>query len=270
MEFNGCEFCLPVFFHSYFLSDGHSEETENATLTFVKYENRIYAVTCKHVIHHLHSKRNELENQWYTLSLCLDRVILQLSDIDNSDPTKRKDIFRKLRRSFNDKEVDIVIAPIDSHWKMIKSKKNKKTVDLDVWNEPNWAEMKMGIAFGYPTEHKELQGKHVAAPCINASAEIVSDLTFDSTQLTLFSTLDQPHGYYLNGLSGGLIILSSEDSYEPAGIVYEGQPGSSKDFKEKQSNDQAFFSANDILIKGFIINPRIFSGWLQDTGLSNA
>lgn len=267
MEFNGCEFCLPVFFHSYFLSDGHSEETENATLTFVKYKNRVYAVTCKHIIHHLNSKRNDLEDQWYTLSICLDRVILQLSDIDHSDPAKRIDIFRKLTCSFNSEGVDIVIAPIDSHWEMIKSKKNKKAIDLDNWIEPNWAELKMGTAFGYPTEHKKLQGDHVATPCIKVSAEIVSSLNPEVNQLTLFSSLNQPHGYFFSGLSGGIIILSSEELYEPVGIVYEGQPGSSKDFNEKKSNEQAFFSENDILIKGFIINPRIFSGWLQDAGL---
>ena len=267
MEFNGCEFCLPVFFHSYFLRDGHTEEAENATLTFIKYENRMYAVTCKHIIHHLNSKRDELEDQWYTLSLSLDRVFLQLSDIDHSEPTKRKDIFRKLKRSFNGEEVDIVIAPIDSHWGLIESKKNKRAIDLDNWSEPNWKEFKMGTAFGYPTEHKEKQGNHVAATCINASAEIVSQLNHNSTQLTLFSTLNKPHGYFFSGLSGGVVILSNEESYVAAGIVYEGQPGSSKDFKEKKFSKQAFFSGNDILIKGFIISPGILSGWLQDAGL---
>ena len=268
MGFNGCEFCLPVFFHSYSLHDGHTEETENATLTFIKYKNRIYAVTCKHIIHHLHSKRKELKDQWYTLSLSLDRVILHLSYIDHSDPTKRKDIFRKLKCNLNGEEVDIVIAPINNHWELIKSKKKKRAIDLDNWNEPNWEEFNMGTAFGYPTEHKEKQGDAVAAPCIKASAEIASKLNKNSTQLTLFSTLKQPHGYFFSGLSGGVIILSNKESYETAGIVYEGQPSSSKYFKEKESNEQAFFSANDILIKGFIINPNIFSGWLRDVTCS--
>ena len=270
MDFNGCEYCLPVFIQSYYLHDGHTDKTENATLTFIKYNNRIYAVTCMHVINHLNSKREELNDQWYTLSLSLERVIIQLSDIDHSDPTKRKDVLRKLKSNFNGEEVDIVIAPIDSHWELIKTKKNKKAVDLDKWNEPKWEEFKMGTAFGFPTEHKEIQGEYVSAPCINASAEIVSSLTQHSTQFTLFSTLSKPHGYFFSGLSGGVIILSSEESFELAGIVYEGQPGSSKDFKEKESNNQAFFSENDILIKGFIINPNIFSQWLHDAGLSNA
>ncbi len=268
MEINGCEFCLPVFFHSYFLFDGHTEETENATLTFIKYENRIYAVTCRHVIHHLNSKRNKLNDQWYTLSISLDQVILQLSDIDHADPSKRKDIFRKLTCSFDREDVDIVIAPIDSHWGLIKSKKNKKAIDLDSWSIMNWSKFKMGTAFGYPTEHKELQGDKVAAPCINVCAELVSNVSITARQLTLFSTLQNPHGYFFSGLSGGVIVLSSEDSHVPAGIIYEGQPGSSKDFKDKQSNGQAFFSGNDILIKGFIISPSVFSEWLQRAGFS--
>ncbi|MBF0376252.1 MAG: hypothetical protein HQK72_02100 [Desulfamplus sp.] len=268
MEFSGCNFCLPVFFHQYFLVDGHTEKTNNATLTFFKYNNRRYMVTCLHVIDILDEKRDKTNDYWHTLSLSLGRTFLQLSDMDHSDPTKRKDVFRKITENFGEEQVDIVIAPIDDiRWSWIQSEKLKQTIDLDNWIAPKWADMDMGSVFGYPTKHKSQKGDYVASPCVTIFAEIVSNLNENSNQITLFSTLEKPHGYYFSGISGGPIFVSSdEDRRYPIGIVYEGQPGSPKDLTTEES-EQSIFSENDILIKGFVLTPDIFSTWIERAGL---
>jgi hypothetical protein len=188
MEKNGCEFCLPVFFHSSSMHEGHTETTDNATVTFVKFQDKIYAITCHHVIHQLDKKRKELNDGWQTLTLNLDRVILQLSAIDPSNPSKRKDIFRTLRKDFVDEDVDIVIAPItDFHWELIETKKKKTAINLDKWEEPRWNEYDYGSAFGYATDHKEQQGEHVSSPCLHVTATIVSRVGVGESKITLFS-----------------------------------------------------------------------------------
>ncbi|WP_148307749.1 hypothetical protein [endosymbiont of unidentified scaly snail isolate Monju] len=269
-EKNGCEFCLPAFFHSSSMHEGRHEETDNATVTFVKYQQRIYAVTCHHVVKQLDKKRKELNDGWQTLTLHLERVILQLSAIDPKNPKKRQDIFRTLRTDFSGEQVDIVIGPItDFHWELIESKKHKSPVDLDNWIEPRWDEYKYGSAFGYPTDHKEHQGKYVSAPCLHVTAEVVSRLGARETKITLFSELDEPHGFFFSGMSGGIIILQHEEFYDVAGIVYEGQPGG-KNQENMQNDGEQVFSEKSILIKGFIITPEIFSSWLVESGLKNA
>ncbi|WP_339075415.1 hypothetical protein [Teredinibacter turnerae] len=267
---NGCEFCLPAFFHSSSMHEGHHHETENATVTFVKFQQCIYAVTCHHVVEHLDKKRKELNDGWQTLTLHLEQVVLQLSAINPNNPEKRQDIFRTLRKDFSGEQVDIVIGPItDFHWKVIENKKQKVPIDLDSWSEPRWSEYAFGSAFGYPTDHKENQGKYVATPCLNVTAEVVSRLSAEEKKITLFSELDKPHGFFFSGMSGGVIILQHDEFYDIAGIVYEGQPGGKNQHNTKNANENVF-SDRSILIKGFIITPEIFLNWLIESGLKNA
>lgn len=269
-EMNGCEFCLPAFFHSSSMHEGHHQETDNATVTFVKYQQGIYAVTCRHVVEHLDKTRKELDDGWQTLTLQLERVALQLSAIDPNNSEKRQDIFRTLKKDFSGEQADIVIGPItDFYWELIENKKQKSPIDLDSWTEPRWSEYKFGSAFGYPTDHKEHQGKYVATPCLHVTAEVVSPLGAEEKKITLFSELDKPHGFFFSGMSGGVIILQHDEFHDIAGIVYEGQPGG-KDQDNTETAVENVFSDKSILIKGFIITPEIFSNWLVESGLKNA
>lgn len=42
--------CAPIFASDRFLQSGHTEDTTNATVTFIQLEARVYVVTCHHVL----------------------------------------------------------------------------------------------------------------------------------------------------------------------------------------------------------------------------
>jgi len=265
----GCSFCLPIFIRSYF--GGLTPGTINATLTFFKYGNKHYGVTCLHVIDILNTTRKCKNNYWYTLSLSLGCLTLNLSDMDPSDPEKRIDAFKPLDISFGEQVVDVVIAPINNDWwSLIKSEKAKQkraiqAIDLDKWVEPKWGALDtMAEAYGYPTEHKTQDQGDVVSPCTTVCAER-GWLTQDSTQLRLLSTLENLHGYFFSGMSGGPIFVFSDTNCYPIGIVYRGWPGSQ--FAVSESEGQGIFSEKDILIEGMIVTPDIFSAWLERCGL---
>lgn len=43
-------FCAPLFATDQFLHGGHTDASLNATVTFMKFESRVYGVTCHHVL----------------------------------------------------------------------------------------------------------------------------------------------------------------------------------------------------------------------------
>jgi hypothetical protein len=201
MEIHGCSYCLPIFIHSYYLHEGHTEKTPNATVTFVKFKNNIYGITCKHVLESLKNKRKKVHNSNYTLSINLGKCILQFSNIDQKNPEKRKDVFREIRSSYENVEIDIVIAPIhDLYWNLIQQKKQKQAINLDQWNEPILAELEAGSAFCFPNEHKFQEGNNVASPCIEIHAELANKLSAESTQITLFGTTEEPNQFFFSGV----------------------------------------------------------------------
>jgi len=252
----GCSFCLPIFIRPYF-PDKFTPETSNATLTFFKYGDKYYGVTCLHVIGILNATRQCKNDYWYTLSLSLGCLTLNLSEMDPSDSEKRIDAFKKLEISFGEQVVDVVIAPINDYWwSVIKSEKSKQAIDLDNWVKPEWDALDtMAKAYGYPTEHKTQDQGYVVSPCFTVCAEIASQLSQNSPQFTLFRTLENPHGYFFSGMSGGPIFVFSDTNCYPIGVVYEeGRPG---------SQSEGYLSKEDIQIRGMIVTPNIFSAWLE-------
>lgn len=121
MNIQGCSFCLPIFIHSSYLHDGHTEDTSNGTATFIKYRNRFYAVTCQHVLNSVKNKRKKEESNNYSLTLHLVHTVLDFSNINEKDIGERKDVFREIICNYGDVEIDIVIAPLTKfHWELIQ------------------------------------------------------------------------------------------------------------------------------------------------------
>lgn len=75
--------------------------------------------------------------------------------------------------------------------------------------------------------------------------------------------MEEPNQFFFSGVSGGPIFLSNAKNIWPVGIIYEGQPGNSADFEELKSKEEAFFTKEDLLIKGVTLNPEVFSDWLS-------
>lgn len=266
VNYDGYDICMPVFFHSAYMSDGHSEKSENATVTFIKYKNDIYVVTCNHVLEHLEQRREHLNDHGQTMMLLAKNVVIKLSAMNLNDPTKQIDIFRKIRRKYLEVEVDIVIGKLPENlWRVVQKNLSKSAIDLDCWEQPDLNNFKIGTAYGYSNEHKERVDGEIKTYCVEVTADIQSKLESDSVNITLFSEFDQPHGFYFSGMSGGPIILHTDTKSAVAAIIYEGQPGSRSEITQKYSSD-SIFNQNQTLIKGVIINPYIFSNWLVDAG----
>jgi hypothetical protein len=69
----------PLFLQDHFLATGHDVSTKNATATYVKFENRIYACTCRHVVEIIRKRQKEQHSRFPTLALVIHRTVLNLS-----------------------------------------------------------------------------------------------------------------------------------------------------------------------------------------------
>jgi hypothetical protein len=268
--------CAPLFATDRFLKTGHDESTTNATVTFVKFESRLYAVTCHHVlaaffasacahrltlvpsihtnraIQQFASFRSSGEFGW-TFRSC--REFAKHTDI--ADPDKQIALDRK-----NANKPDIAIADVTQAWPSFVAQRGANAIDLDQWMEPDWATVqRVWMAYGFPNDHKYRIGKQIAAPMSRVKAELVSAPSIDRPQFTLCSTLDSDHGWGFSGLSGGPVVVahSIEDRYAFVGITFEGAPST----KELPQNTEAFVGKKDIVLMGYTLTPQHFAEWLM-------
>lgn len=157
--------------------------------------------------------------------------------------------------------VDVSIADICNYWPFILEKKHKAAIDLDNWVTPAWVDDGLHYAAGYLDEHKTDDGKMLKSPMALVAANLSSSVTDQSREFTLFSSLAEPHGYYLSGISGGPIVTLQDDKIIPVGLVFEGEPAS-------RAASAGYAGPNDIMVRGIILTPDRFADWLARSGLS--
>jgi hypothetical protein len=116
-------------------------------------------------------------------------------------------------------------------FKQQPSRQKKRPIDLDNWHEPRWARAEILVAAGYPDEHKTIvmsNGEEkVGAPMPMVAAEIDGKIAKDQREVRMRSRLDNPHGFYLSGMSGGPIYVQQDERVVAVGILYEGWPQTS-------------------------------------------
>lgn len=268
--------CAPLFCNDRFLFDGHDESTTSATVTFIKFESRFYAVTCHHVlsafytaavkkegrlvpsIHTLHSiyqvgSFTGLNGQ-YRWSFQSCREFPDAREVDDCEAMAAWD--RK-----NADKPDIAIADFTEVWPTFSQLRGADAIDLDSWQEPEWQKAQnVWMAYGFPDNHKYRKEDKVAAPMPRVSAELVSAPSSEKPSFMLCSTLTANHGWGFSGLSGGPVFVAhtEEDRYAFVGITYEGAPSSN----ELQKKAGAFVGGKDILLMGYHVTPRLFREWL--------
>ncbi|WP_095203803.1 hypothetical protein [Mesorhizobium carmichaelinearum] len=229
----------PVWLQDHYLGTGHTEETNSATFTFIKRHGRIYAVTCGHVVDQLSNPESVPDARLPTLALQIDRGVLNLSQVTGIGRITQTT--RAAEKNETHRESDIAIAPLsESYWSILTEKKNKTAIDLDAWREPRWESVKMCVAAGYPNEHKEqleVDGRDmVGAGFMRAIAAVSSTFGRDQKFITLSSVLDEPHGHFFSGMSGGPVYAAEGDEDRPiedeelfpVGIIFEGYPSSGR------------------------------------------
>jgi hypothetical protein len=270
-------FCAPLFATGQFLQGGHDESTTSATVTFVQFQSRVYAVTCHHVlaafraeaikknraivpsihtgtvIHQFGSYSSQGKYRWSFMS-CRD--FPAQADLENEDA------LASLGRANSDKP-DIAIADITETWSVIRTNRGAEAIDLDAWTAPNWSiAQPVWMAYGFPDDHKYRSDDKVAAPMPRVAVELASAAPSPGKPTyTLCSTLTADHGWGFSGLSGGPVLIAHtlEDRYAFVGITFEGAPSS----KEPHENAEAFVEKKDIVLMGYHLTPDRFQEWLE-------
>lgn len=264
----------PLFATDMALAKGHSDAALNATVTFVRRDRKIYAITCHHVLEAFRLEATLLKRP-LAPSVHLGRRIFQFKTHHGS---AIRWTFRSCRaftdfqiledatalNRFNEKYAsapDIAIADVPSDtWQMFKAARPMEPIDLDAWIEPAWNRLQpMWAAYGFPNDHKYLAGDKVSAPMPRIILELQSSAPQQREDFVLCSPLEHEHGFGFSGISGGPVLAESEadQRFYFTGIVFEGMPSSVK----PTGNTEAFLGPNDILLRGYLLSPERFDTW---------
>jgi len=148
--------------------------------------------------------------------------------------------------------------------KILGRDKPKVPIDLDGYEEPRWDHIKFCLAAGFPDRAKSDGDSVVSSPMVEAVAELASAIDPTNASFALQSELETPSPYGFSGMSGGPIFaIWDEEPPVPIGIVFEGYPSG----QEVGASADAFLGDRDILIRGHLLTPQTFAGWLRNTEL---
>jgi hypothetical protein len=268
-------FCAPLFASDRTMQQGHNETVTNATVTFFKFQSRIYAVTCHHVIAAFHAEtmRTGLplapavhsgHTIWsfgnYEPSGKFRWSFVSCREFPTSQMLNEPEALDTLD-GLNSNRPDIAIADITEIWPLFVKHRQAEAIDLDSWVSCGWSNFHdVWLAFGFPDGHKELVGNMVNIPMPRVKATI-SRLPEDSPTFWLSATLKDDHGWGFSGLSGGPILAAhkTEERYAFVGITFEGQPG----IKGVSHAPGSIFGGSDIVLCGYVLNPECFQDWLS-------
>jgi hypothetical protein len=241
----------PLFLTDSYLSGGHGSQVANGTLTYVRFCNRLYGITCGHVVEEAHEKDKLLSVHGK------ESYVYQFS---RESQTNAKNSFISL--SGEGLDVAVVALP-ERFCELHFEKKGKVAIELESLKEPGWEDVVVPVAFGYPTEQKDEEGGFVQAPLAGVAAELTNPICQSDEKFTLFSTLEHEHNTFFSGMSGGPVfhLLNPSDPPTLIGIIFEGLPGSSQNWLARDA--QSFLSMKDIQIFAYRFTPQIFQSWLD-------
>lgn len=191
-----------------------SEELRSGTITFVKYKEKVYGITCWHVIEIYRKYLEESGNNFsHSLRTMVNGFYVVL------------DRFIRPKPDFGMPNVDIAIRELNpDHLIAI----GKVPYDLDV-NNHDPSKIEFGYAVGFPeTLKKKVNesslGHQISMPQVEILAEING---MPNNRFSLNSELpERPEQEDYSGMSGGPIFWSTENKYGIFGIIYEGGIGS--------------------------------------------
>lgn len=182
----------------------------NGTITFVEKDNKIYGITCKHVLD-VYLKSFEQDSN-YTLCVVVNGIHEIINNfyqpINNFDPTNG--------------ELDIVISEIDRD---IFEKFSKEAINVDFDIEMN-SKLELGIFVGFPEKSKYVKkidnnNAVISMPNVAFVAEYDYDY-FPEQRFILNSNIDKESEYDdYSGMSGGPVFWNDDDKYGIFGIGYE-------------------------------------------------
>lgn len=183
-------------------------EEPTATVTFVAFEGRCYAVTAAHVISTFERMRTDEGIRFEGYFCPVGRGVAILGP------------FLQPPEDFTGRRPDIAICPIDARLPAHVSKEAFNVLPEGDAQFP----ISHALATGFPTASKDDYDDGVGArlrmQCVQALAEGVGLGSGD--QLQFYSELDHvPTSGSLSGMSGGPVMWSEEDAHGLLGFVKE-------------------------------------------------
>ncbi|SEM89153.1 hypothetical protein [Palleronia pelagia] len=247
-------YCAPLFLQNAFLAEGHNAESVNATATFVRRKGHLYIVTCRHVKEHM------AKNESWSANIHGNRVLIPLNTWSEAGAVSTLQDIDDLGGT------DICISYFSEyHLELVSGSKPKKPINLDKYLEPNWKDINLCCAVGFPDKEKSEIETNVASSMIEVTAELVSPINPKNPMFALQSKLPQPSRYGFSGISGGPIFCVENDRLMPIGITFEGAPSG----RPIASSGDSFLQPEDIMVRGYTLTPEIFDEWLYSAGLTD-
>jgi hypothetical protein len=171
-------------------------KSETATVTFIKYADRTYAVTARHVIQTFESlvKKDGFQFEGYSC--------VQYPGVAIAGP------FLMPPAQYPYRDPDIAICPVNEQ---LPAKIGKTAFEVRREGDAKWP-VTHALAVGFPTVEKhdvedELGRTKLALPCVHAVAEGL-DSSGTSDQVQFHSELsEKPSVVSLSGMSGGPVFF---------------------------------------------------------------
>lgn len=231
---------------------GSEHMTRSATVTFVNYKKRYFALTCRHVYEALRSKNADLHKRFKEDSGTdlADYDLYQFyTPVGNFNYHFNYEFWPVPETSPG--VPDVAMTEVSEEF--IKRLQRKALKLTTIAQLPTSA-----IAAGYPEQQrklidsKEVEGwKHLSI----SVAHCFAYLTTQSNKLILSDAIEEHHGLdNLSGMSGGPIIWSNLSGFGLIGVVTDGW-----DVQPKDSEDPT----PSVAIMGEPITPNIFDSWLK-------
>ena len=232
-----------------------SVEYRNGTITFIRMNNIVYGVTCRHVIEALRQKIKERNDPLLCFATLVsetyymvDRFRFPLAD----DP-------------YIGEPPDIAIQQVRPG---LCDSIGKVPIEIDVMRDVKDDELTHALAVGFPEENvsecerDKFGGYKLGMSCVHALAQIENRTP---QEFLMHSDLDiEPETINLSGMSGGPIFWSNGEDHHLVGIVKEGWPTKPE---SEHSSDTTIGGGNRIHIRGERFSCQKFKGWASDLGL---
>ncbi len=239
------DYCSPIFITNR-IYNAPQPKDHNATITYIKFRDEEYGITCRHVLGFL--KNQKVSNRHNTFAI-YEGGNLFIGD-DYLIP-KKEDYAEKAPP-----DIAIIKLP-DGFLKSIK--KQSILIDIEL---PAPEQLAHALACGYPEylQKKSVEGDY-ANIRIFGVALLAEKSSITDKKISLFSELEKPSTVAdYSGVSGGPIFWSKEKSYGLLGIIFESMnPDMSSDESAKGILDH-----NHLQLEGEIITSERFANWLKN------
>lgn len=249
-----CQHCAALFLVEPSVGFTPKVEQRNGTVTFIEFNQRIYGLTCRHVVEALRRINGNASNDLTWVFATITQRTVFLAD---------RFQFPEARDPFDDRKPDLAIRKI--HPKLCENigKRPFKLTPSATMKEITYA-----CAVGYPEELKgtreteDSAGYRIRMTCVQAVAEIGY---FGDEKFSLHGELDAiPDAVRLSGMSGGPIFRSDHETYDLLGIIYEAMPTIPNSL---DASNESLGGGPRIFMKGWRVTYDDFASWVEELGL---